>query len=257
MILAPFIAYTGVVLWAIFLLMPGLVHADLICDGTDDRIVTANITGAPTTYPYAITAIVRFAVLAVAEYEVFQAGLISPANGYEAVVRGDMMLLRNNATGAAPFQGGLTLPVNKTLYLAWTSGSATSHRFYAWNYDDRTTITNSAVATNMQAITTPTSSLKMCAREGPVGAFAGVYLNGTVRQVAIYNKDWTASADPFRAMAYLGPYAVSTPTLLYNFQSTTGTTVREQQGTGNVGTMTNFPASPWVPMTFPRPFWLQ
>jgi hypothetical protein len=257
MILYPLKLYSGLVLWALLVLVPGLARADLICDGTDDRIVTANVTGAPTTYPFTMTAIVRFAVLAVTEYNVFQAGLISPANGYEAVNRLDLMTVRNNATGAAVSQTGLTLPVNKTLYMGWTSGSTTSHRFYVWNYDDRTTVVNVTLSGNLQAITTPTSSLKICAREGPVGSFAGVYLNGTVRQVAIYNKDWTASPDPFRAMAYLGPFAISTPTLLYNFQSTTGTTVREQQGTGNVGTMTNFPASPWVPMTFPRAFWIQ
>jgi hypothetical protein len=257
MILAPLRIYGGVVLWALLVLMPGLGRADVTCDGTDDVITTVNVAGAPTTYPFAITMILKHLTVSGSDTFLVAAGQTgAPITGYRAALRQGLMFLNNNVTGSAP-NATVTVPNAKWLYVAWAAGSATSHRFYIWNYDDRTTVLNATSATSLGAITAPSTRLVLCNYEGNTGLFGSVYLNATLRQVALYDKDWTASADPFRAMAYLGPHALATPRLLYNFQGTSGTAVREQQGTGNTGTLTNFAATPWLPMAFPRPFWVQ
>jgi hypothetical protein len=257
MILAPLRAYSAVVLWGLLVLAPGLVRADVTCDGTNDVITTANVAGAPTNYPLAITMMLKHLTVSGSDTFLVGAGQTgTPASGYRAALRAGLIFWNNNVTAGAP-NAAVTVPNNKWLYVAWAAASATSHRFYIWNYDDRTTVLNATSAGNMGAITAPGNRITICNYEGNPGTFGATYLNATVRQVAFYDKDWTASADPFKAMAYLGPYALATPKLLYNFQSTSGTAVREQQGTGNTGTLTNFAATPWLPMAFPRPLWVE
>jgi hypothetical protein len=241
-------------------LVPPVVQADVVCDGTDDRMTSASLTNVPTTPPFAVTVIVRFASVPGPEQgftSIGQAG--APAAGYSLILNQSLIATKNLVTGNEPFNL-VTIPPNKWLFMAWAAGSTTSHRFYIWNYEDRTTVLDVTSATTLGTLTIPsggTATVKVCAAETSAGAFA-TFFNATVRQVAYYNKDWTASSDPFRAMAYLGPHAVATPTVLYNFQGVgTSTTVREQQGSANTGTLTNFSATPWIGMNYPRPFWVQ
>jgi hypothetical protein len=232
--------------------------ADLLFNNPNHRIVTANVTGAPTTYPVTVTAIVKLTPTAGTQQVVFQAGRETTAapNGY-LMYFAETNQMNVWMPGPNSFVGTTaTMPVGKWVYIAWSLGSTTTQRFYMWNYDDRTTVINVTPAATTGTIAAPVATLKLGVEEANIGVWSFMFL-GTIRQVAVYQKDWTASADPFRAMAYLGPYAVATPTLLYNLQEGTGLTTIERRGTGNNGTLANIVAMTWERMTMPRVFPLQ
>lgn len=232
-----------------------LAHADLVCDGVNDQVVMASTAGAPLTYPVTMTAIVKPTVGVAAVIAGVGTSQTGNIGGYLFIINntGTLVVYNNSTTFVLQTVG--VLATGKWYYLAWTSASATSHRLFAWDYALRTVTLNEPLSTNLGAIASSTAPVRICHELGG-GGTPQSFLNATVRHVAFYAKDWTASADPFRAMAYLGPHAVATPTLLYNLQSVSGTTVRERQGTANTGTMTNFPATPWVAMAYPWPFWM-
>jgi hypothetical protein len=72
--------------------------------------------------------------------------------------------------------------------------------------------------------------------------------------MALYTKDLTIqNGDAFLGMATLGPFSGGTPGLLYTFNEMAGTSIRERMGTGNIGTMTNFPGTSWQPIALPGP----
>jgi hypothetical protein len=237
----------------------GTLRADVVFNNPNHRIVTANVTGAPTAYPVTVTAIINIATLAGTQRVVFQAGRESTTapNGYMMYfVSPDQMNIWMPGPGSFAQALG-TIPLNKWLYVAWSLGSTTSQRFYMWDYEARTTVISAATTATLGAIAAPVASVKLGIEETNAGTWSQEFA-GTVRQVAVYSKDWTASADPFRAMAYLGPYAVATPTLLYSPQEGSGGTTLERRGSGNNGTLNNSPAvMPWDRMIFPRVFPVQ
>jgi hypothetical protein len=237
---------------------PGALRADVGFNNPNHRIVTTNVTGAPTTYPVTVTAIIKIANLAGAQRALFQAGRETTAapNGYVLYfVSPDQMNIW--LPGPNSFAQALgTIPLNKWLYVAWSLGSTTSQRYYMWDYEARAAVINTTTTTTLGAIAAPVATVKLGIEETNVGTWTFDF-QGTIRQVAVYAKDWTASPDPFRAMAYLGPYAVATPTLLYSPQEGSGGTTVERRGNGNNGTLNNSVVMPWTPMNFPRVFPVQ
>lgn len=266
MILAPFKLYGRGILWAllvgVLVLAPGAstpLRADVGFNNPNHRIVSANLTGVPSTYPVTVTAIVKIAALAGGQRALFQAGRESTAgpNGYVLyfVDPNQMNLWMPGPNTFAQALG--TIPLGKWLYAAWSLGSTTSQRFYLWDYEARTAVINTTTTVTTGTMAAPVASVKLGIEETNAGTWTFDF-QGTIRQVAVYDKDWTASPDPFRAMAYLGPYAVATPTLLYSPQEGSGGTTMERRGNGNNGTLNNSVAvMPWSPMILPRVFWMQ
>jgi hypothetical protein len=232
--------------------------ADVGFNNPNQRIVSTNLVGVPSTYPVTVTVIFKLSALP-GQQGVFQAGRESTAgpNGYFLYFAppNEMNVW---LPGPGSFAQALaTIPVNKWLYAAWSLGSTTSQRFYLWDYEARTTVISAATTVTFGAMAAPVGSVKLGVEETNAGTFT-FPLQGIIRQVAVYAKDWTASPDPFRAMAYLGPYAVATPTLLYSPQEGSGGTTLERRGTGNNGALNNsVVVMPWTPMAFPRVFPVQ
>ena len=217
-------------------------------DGTDDRVVTTNVTGAPTTYPFGfgvvcrLTAVTNFPAL-------FAAGLIDPAgsrSGYTWQVNNAQKLYVYNAVGLTTVTGTVNVPLNAWIFLGLACASATSHRLYCYNYETRSEVFNETLATNLGTLTAPAGTCKLGCSEGPSATFANFWA-GILSWLAVFNRDLTIQGgDVFRSMAQLGPTVQFTPTLLYAFNEMAGTTVRDHRGTSNDGTMTNFPGAPWV-----------
>ncbi len=229
----------------------------LTFDGIDDRISTANRTGGPTAYPFSAIGVMRLTDISNAhsflEYG-FGANattgfLLTPVDGSGLPARWYI------GTVVAADTGASLAPNNTWIFLGASSLNATTHRIYMYNYETRSVVANVSTSTSA-TFTNPTSSFFHIGMDTGDDSTYADFLTGIISYVAVYNKDFTGNnGDAFLAMAHLGPYAVATPTLLYDFNEMAGTTIRDKIANANDGTMTNFPASPWVENSLPAPFW--
>jgi hypothetical protein len=228
-------------------------HSALLFDGVDDRVVTTNVTGAPTGYPLTVALVMRFTAV---DMPIWQCGLQSPASGYSMVVGGTGGLAVINAVGSVAIESTVNMPTNTWLFAGWSSLNATTHRLYVYNYETQQVVVNQTFATNLGAITTPATNCTFGVVQSSAGTFTtSGNFPGTLTWIAFYtNTDFSGfGGNAFQAMTYLGPYSIANPSFLYTFQEMAGTVVQERSGTGNSGTMTNFPGAPWQPMSLPGP----
>lgn len=244
-------------LWSLLggLLLAGSAQAALLFDRVNDYILTATATGGTFGYPFTVAAVVTMPVIDTTQ-ALFQLGVYLPGgqNGWiwYPTSAGGLSGVYNSDTDTGVSVTG-SVPANTWVFVAWSSASATSHRGYCWNYQTLTEVFNATTTTNLNAITTPATSHTIGAQREDTATFT-THWGGTVAWLAVYNVDMTGlGGDHLRAMRYQGPYASGTPALLYTFDEMTGTTLRERRGVGGAGTLTNFPAAPWVPMGLPGP----
>lgn len=234
------------------LCLAGSGRAALLFDATDDRVLLASATGAPTGYPMAVVVVAN---LVGGGTSLVSCGyVVSPATGYSffGPGGGQTLAVGNHGSSATISTTG-TYPTNTWMLVGWSAASATSHRFYVYNYATQTVAVNETSATNFGAITAPGARCKIGASEDSAGVL-GDFLNGTVQWIGIYASDFTIqNGDAFLAMAHLGPYAVANPVLLYTFHEMAGTAAQDRRGTGNVGTLSNFTGTFWQPLSLPGP----
>lgn len=216
-------------------------------NGSTQRVVTANQTGAPTVVPLTVCAVIR--VTNFADYGcIFSCGR-DTQNGYECVLKqttGEMQVYNH----ADPADSGQAVPTAAWIFVGWSLTSSTSRRYYCYNYETRAVVFD-VTSTVSYAITAPVGqTCKMGMDEDGAGSYWDP-LNGQIAWVAVYDTDFTS--DALLATAFLGPLVFRTPSLLYDFLEGTGTSTAERMGTGNTGTLANSPT--WNPMSLPGPWW--
>lgn len=229
----------------------------LLFDGADDKVVTTNVTGYPTGYPFTFGAVVRINDLN-GFNTLISCGLISVPNGFEvyldrsSLTNGTVRLYNPATSGDIGTTG--TVPLTTWVFVGVSSASATSHRFVVYNYESNSVTLNETSTGNLGSITAPGTRCQIGSTEGPSSSFFD-FLSGSMTWIAAYaGLDFTiASGAGLLNLAILGPYAGATPTMLYTFNEMAGTSATERRGTGNTGTLTNFPGSPWQPMSLPGP----
>jgi hypothetical protein len=228
--------------------------AALVFDGTDDRIATADAVGAPTGYPMSF-AFWGKVTATDTKRTIVQTGTYinaSSGSGVSFAIEANETVLLYTAGTNIGFDSTGTIPNGAWIFIGTSSASATSHRFFCYNFETRSVVFNETSTTNLGAIVAPTTRINL-GHFNANGAFSD-FFNGTMTAVALYAADLTGNGgNAFQAMAFLGPYAVGTPSLLYTFNEMAGTSVWDQRGVGGIGTMTNFPGAPWVPMSLPAP----
>lgn len=245
----------GILLLLLLLAIP--CFGALLFDGLDDRVVTSSVAGAPTGYPFTVVAVVRRGASgtesSVAQFGTYATGAKTGFGFYISMQAVRTLFIYNNAADIL-VESTASITEGTWLCVGVSSASATSHRFFAYNYENRTVVINETSSTNFGAITAPGTGSALGVQVNNAGAYSQFFI-GTIAWVAAYaGLDSTGfGGDRFLAMAHLGPYATATPSLLYTFHEMTGTTVRDKRGTVNIGTMTNFPAAPWTSMALPGP----
>lgn len=224
----------------------------LLFDGADDRVVTAAVTGVPTGYPFAVGAVIRRSAQN-AYHSLVQLGRGTGADRWGIELASDNTLEVSDNTAEAVNSTG-TVPNTTWIFVGYSGSSSTNHRLYCYNYETNAVVFNESKTTTVVLGTATPNTLKLGAWEVGAGSYTD-FLNGRLAWVGIYNVNLTGNnGDAFLAMAFLGPYAVVAPTQLYAFWESTGTTVQDLCS-GLTGTLTNFPASPWEPMSLPGPWW--
>jgi hypothetical protein len=220
-------------------------QAALLFDNADDNVTTTNVTGFPTGYPLTITAILTVGSL---NSSIVLCGA-GGSSGYLFSVDVDGHLMFGNIAPFNFLSSTGSLSTATPYFVAWAHASATSHRFFAYNYATRSIAFNETSTTDQGALTAPAGVCRLGTNDE-----GGPAMNGPLTQIAAYSRDLTIqNGDGLLNLATLGPYAGATPSVLYTFNEASGTSVRERRGTGNVGTMTGFPASPWQPIGLPGP----
>src|SRR6266704_4123229 len=229
----------------------------LTFDGVDDRISTANRNNGPTAFPFAVAAVIKLSSVAG-----FQVVLQYSFGAFDTT--GFMLTAIDNnglgmrwwiGTGVAADATTTVLPNNTWLFVAASSLNSTTHRLYSYNYETRAVISNISTTTSSPFVN-PSASFFHIGMDTGADVSYGDNFSGIMSYVGVYKTDFTGhSGDAFQAMAFLGPYAVATPSNLWTFNEMTSTITREQIAGGNDGTLTNFPASPWVEGGLPSPVW--
>ncbi len=229
----------------------------LTFDGVDDRISTVNRNNGPTAFPFALAAVIKLSSVAG-----FQVSIQYSFAGYDTT--GFMLTVIDGGGSGARWWIGSTvavdfaptvLPVSTWVFIGASSLNSTTHRMYAYNYETRAVIAN-VTSTNSAPFVNPSASFFHIGMDTGDDVSYADPLAGIMSYAAVYTKDFTIQGgDAFLALAHLGPYALGTPSNLWTFNEMTGTTVREQIANTNDGTMTNFPASPWVVSGLPSPVW--
>jgi hypothetical protein len=235
----------GLLTCALLVLCSG-VWASLDFDGVDDAVDTGAVTGSPTGYPLTLATVVKITDHA-GHQSFFQSGTYPSGFMWHTNLTSGTLAMNNLATLTEATSTG-AVPTGAWVFLAVSSASATSHRLFCYNYATRAIVFNETNATNIGATTAPSGVVSL----GRFGG-GGYQMKGTMAWVAAYARDMTGSnGAAFLAMAHLGPYHPFTPSLLYAFEESTGTTARERMA-GLHGTLTGFPGTQWVPTSLPGP----
>ncbi len=224
-------------------------------DGVDDRISTANRNNGPTAFPFSVVGVINpSTVTGFRSLFQYQFGSYTTTGFLLTIVDSGGMGWWIGSTQV--LNSGAVLPtINKWYFIGVSSLNATTHRMYLYDYAARS-VTLNVTSVTSGTFTNPASSFFHIGMDTGDDVTYSDFFGGTISYVAVYNKDFTlGGGDAFLATAFLGPYAVATPTNLWTFNEMTGTTVREQILNTNDGTMTSFPASPWIEGGLPSPWW--
>ena len=224
-------------------------QAGVLLDASGERVISANVTGIPTGYPLTFAAVARFTT---AGPTLFHCGVYggTPAGWSMFFSSGQMSV---NMISGSPITITSTnaYTTGNWLFVGWSSLNATTHRLYVYDLSTRTEVVNQTFATNMGAVTAPTTRCTLGQIEDTTNTFVDT-CDCEISWAAMYAADLTIQGgDALRAMAHLGPYAVANPGWLYTLNEMTGTTAQERRGTANTGTLVGTIA--WMPISLPGP----
>ena len=227
----------------------------LVFDGVDDRVDATNVTGFPTATPLSFACVIRVTDLA-NDQTILMAGRDAGGVNYGWYINNTSGTPRIYFGGLSAVSDGTTaVPTGAWVFLGYASASLSSHRHYCYNYETRAVVYNQTEATALQAIGTPSGpTARLGAYENGAASYSS-FMKAELAWAAVYANDFTAaSGDAFLAMAFLGPYAIATPSIYFDLLESSGTAARERRQ-NQTWTLTNFPASPWGAVSLPGPWW--
>ena len=232
----------------------------LLFNGTSTRCTTTTALGAPTAYPITTMVLVRLtsAPAHLVDYGLTQIGRTDVTLGgtfYLYGKTGSPQQLQWFRSGAFVDSATFTVPTGVWLLIGYSGASATSHRFFVYNYTTQAIVLNSTAATNV-TYTNPTGHFfKVGCYQSAAAPTFSAFTPARFAWAAWYTTDFTVDAGRrFRLTALSGPYAAARPTALWSFYEPAGVVTARNLVQENHLTVTNAAVTAWE-TTLPLPEW--